>query len=168
MTEEIKVRVATPEDVHQLMEMGIAANDEVGITKANPEKLLMDIWPALHRQGGIVGVIGKPGELIEGGIFLKIGPLWYGDEDFIEERVVYVRPEFRLSKGGRGRKLLEFAKKVSDEMEIPLAMGISTSLEFEGKNRLYERVFGKQAGAFYFYGRRHYSDGFIPVLEAAE
>jgi hypothetical protein len=177
MTQEFKVRTATPDDVHQLMEMGIAANDEIGIARANPEKLLMDIWPALHLHGGIIGVIGAPGKTIEGGIVLKITNLWYSDEDFLEERIVYIRPEFR--KGGRTLgptggvksrfgKLIEFAKNTSDRLEIPLAVGISTSVGFKGKARMYEHYFGEQAGAFYLYGRKHHKQGFAPEMQAAE
>jgi len=172
MSDEFKVRVATPEDVHQLMEMGIAANDEIGIAKANPEKLLLDIWPALHRQSGIIGVIGKPGQRIEGGIVLKITNLWYSDEEFLEERIVYVRPEYRrggrsLGIKSRAGKLIEFAKKVSDEMQMPLAVGISTAIGFRGKARMYEHFFGPQAGAFFLYGRQHHKDGFAPATEEA-
>lgn len=173
MTDEVKVRTATPEDVHQLMEMGIAANDEVGICKANPEKLLLDIWPALNLHDGIVGVIGKPGEIIQGGIVLKVTNLWYSDEQFLEERVVYIRPEYR--RGGRSgekhchlRKLVEFAKNAADRIGVPLAVGISTSIGFEGKAKQYERLLGPQTGAFFLYGRRHYKDGFVPSVEAAE
>jgi hypothetical protein len=175
MSDEYKVRIATPDDVHQLMEMGIAANDEVGISKANPERLLMDIWPALHLQGGIIGVIGAPGKTIEGGIVLKITNLWYGDEEFLEERVVYIRPEYRNVKPRSNKEqksrfgmLIEFAKKTSDELQIPLCVGISTAIGFKGKARMYQHYLGEQAGAFYLYGRKHHKDGFVPSVEAAE
>jgi len=178
MSDEYKVRIATPDDVHQLMEMGIAANDEVGIAKANPETLLMDIWPALHLDGGIIGVIGKPGKIIEGGIVLKITNLWYGDEEFLEERVVYIRPEFRKGDRERGPggggvisrfgRLIEFAKETSDRLQIPLCVGISTAIGFKGKARMYQHYLGDQAGAFYLYGRKHHKDGFVPSVEAAE
>ena len=167
MTDGIKVRIATPADIDEVMQLGIMANDEIGIAKANPAKLFWDVWPALHRDGGIVGVIGKPGGFLEGGVFLRVSNLWYSDEMFLEERVVFVRPEFRNSKGGRGRKLCEFSKNVSDSMGIPLAIGIATSIGLKGKARLYERVFGPQAGAFFVYGRKHYTEGFTPSPEAA-
>jgi GNAT superfamily N-acetyltransferase len=163
MSEELRVRIATPEDVHQIMEMGLSANNEVAVFKANPQKLLFDVWPALHQEGGIIGVIGKPGRVIEGGIFLKITSLGYSDDLYLDERIVYVRPEFR--RGGRSdekhchsRKLCEFAKKTSDELGIPLIMGIATSVGFQGKARMYKRFFGKQAGAFFFYGRPHHQN----------
>ena len=171
MSEDIKVRIATPADIHQVMELGIAANEEIGVAKANPAKLLEDVWPALHRDGGIVGVIGKPGQVIEGGVLLRISNLWYSDELFLEERVVYVRPEFRKTtshKGGRGRILCEFSKSVADSMGIPLVIGIATALGLKGKTRSYERVFGPPAGAFFLYGRNHFSDGFNPSGIAAE
>ena len=173
MSDDYKVRVATPEDIHELMEMGIAANDEIGVAKANPQKLLFDIWPMLHRQGGIIGVIGKPGERIEGGIVLKVMSLWYSDEEWLEERIVYVRPEYRHGgrseeEHSRSRKLAEFAKWCADELRIPLVVGISTSVGFKGKAKLYRRFFGEQAGAYFLYGRRHHRDGFIHSAVAAE
>lgn len=165
MSDDIKVRIATPEDLDQVMELGIAANDEVGIAKANPQKLLYEVWPLLHRQGGLIGVIGKPHGVLEGGIALRVQPLFYSDENFLEERLVYVRPEFRAggnsdgSNKSRSRSLLEFAKKAADELEMPLIVGISTSIGFKGKAAMYKRFFGPQAGAFFLYGRRHFSDG---------
>ena len=173
MSDDIKVRIATPEDLPEVMEIGIAANDEVGIAKANPQKLLYEVWPLLHRQGGLIGVIGKPRGIIEGGIALRVQPLFYSDENFLEERLVYVRPEFRAGGGegpskSRSRALLEFAKKAADELEMPLIMGISTSVGFKGKAAMYKRFFGPQAGAFFLYGRRHYSDGpFSPAVSAS-
>ena len=172
VTEDLKVRTATPDDVHQIMEMGLAANNEIAVFKANPQKILQDIWPALHCQGGIIGVIGKPGKVIEGGIFLKLTSLGYSDDLFLDERIVYVRPEFR--RGGRpdekhchSRKLCEFAKETSDKLGIPLIMGIATSVGFRGKARMYKRFFGRQAGAFFVYGKKHHEE-MAKQLVAAE
>lgn len=163
MSDELKVRIATPDDVHQVMEMGLAANDEIAAFKANPKKLLFDIWPALHRQGGIIGVIGKPGQVIEGGIYLKISAFGYSDDMFLDERIVYVRPEFR--KGGRSdekhchsRKLCDFAKQTSDELDLPLIIGISTTVGLQGKAKMFERFFGDPAGMFYYYGKKKHHE----------
>lgn len=158
MTDEVKVRIATPDDLHQVMELAMMANEEIGIAPANAEKLLHDVWPALHLQNGIVGVIGKPGGRLEGGTMLTVQPLWYMDEPMIEERVVFVRPEYRQSKGGRGRKLCEFARNVSDKLHMPLVIGIATKIDLEPKMRMYERIFGQKAGAYFVYGLEYRSE----------
>lgn len=150
---EIRVRVATPEDVHQIMNLCMLASDENGFVKPDPEKLLQEVWPALHRDGGLVGVIGAPGaDYFEGGILLRTCKLWYSDKLVLEERGIFVHPEYRAAKGGRARKLCEFAKAAADKLEMPLLIGILSNKRTEGKVRLYERIFGKPAGAYWLHG----------------
>ena len=77
MTDEIKIRVATAEDLDEIMVIAMAACEENGFLNPNPQKLAAEIWPALHQDHGICGVIGKPGGPIEGGVLLRIGTMWY-------------------------------------------------------------------------------------------
>lgn len=153
-TEDIVVRVGTPADVHGIMELGFMACSENGVFAPNAEKILYDLWPALHCDNGIVGVIGDPGQQIEGFVLLRTGSLWYGDAPILEEKIVFVHPKFRSAKGGRARKLCEFSKKASDEIGLPLVIGIVSNSRTKGKVKLYERVFGEPAGAFFLYGAR--------------
>jgi hypothetical protein len=149
---EIHVRVGTVDDVDGVMTVALAACEENAFLSPNPAKILQDVWAALSRESGIVGIIGDPGKPIEGVVLLRMGPLWYTDEACIEERAIYVVPEFRSAKGGRARKLIQFSKKVSIELRIPLAIGVLSNARTQGKVRLYEREFGVAAGAYFLFG----------------
>lgn len=146
---EITVRVATPEDVHGFMDLCLLGSEENAFVKPDPVKLLNEVWPALHLDGGICGVIGEPGSQFEGGILLRTCKLWYSDQLVLEERGVFVHPDFRSAKGGRARKLCEFAKTAASTMKMPLLIGILSNHRTEGKVRLYERIFGQPAGAYW-------------------
>lgn len=154
MAEELKVWVGNPDDVDDIMELALSACGENGFVEPNPMKLLAEIWPALNRDKGIVGVVGVPGQKPQGAILLRIGNIWYSDAEILEERAVFIHPDFRSAKGGRARKLCEFGKKVSDELGIPLTIGVLSNHRTEGKIRMYERIFGKPSGAYFLYGVR--------------
>jgi GNAT superfamily N-acetyltransferase len=109
------------------------------------------IKPALYLWQGLVGIIGEPGKKIEGAVLLRTSQMWYSDEWMIEEKAIFVDPEFRSAKGGRARKLCEFSKKVADDLGIPLIIGVLSNHRTEAKVRLYERQFGPPAGAFFLY-----------------
>jgi hypothetical protein len=149
---DVKVRVGAPEDVEGVMQLALMVCKENGIFDPNVNKIMYDIWPSLHRDHGMVGVIGKPGEPLEGFVLLRIGTMWYSDAEIIEEKTVFVHPDFRGAAGGRARKLCEFSKKVSDELELPLIIGVLSNTRTQSKVRMYERIFGKPAGAFFIYG----------------
>jgi GNAT superfamily N-acetyltransferase len=150
---DIRVRVGTPEDVHQFMDLCLQGSEENGFVQPDAQKLLAEVWPALNRDGGICGVIGTPGaDHFEGGILLRTCKLWYSDQIVLEERGVFVHPEYRSAKGGRARKLCEFAKAAAAKLEMPLMIGILSNSRTEGKVRLYERIFGKPAGAYWLIG----------------
>ena len=152
MTDDLKIWVGKPEDVDDLMALAMMACDENGFIEPNPVKLLQEIWPALNRDKGIVGFIGVPGEKPQGAILLRICNIWYSDREILEERAVFIHPDFRAAKGGRARRLCEFAKKVADELEMPLTIGVLSSHRTAGKVRLYERIFGQPSGAYFLYG----------------
>jgi hypothetical protein len=115
------------------------------------EKVLGLVWGALTQENGLIAVIGKPGERIEGGILLVLGSLWYSDDKVLEERGIFINNDFRSSKGGRARRLCEFAKETAKKLGIPLMVGAITNDRTEAKMRLYERQFGKPAGFFFLY-----------------
>jgi hypothetical protein len=161
--DEVKVRVGTPEDLLGCMDLFVQANEENGIEALDPQKLLDIVWPSLHQEGGLVGIIGEPGAQPEGVVLLRIETLWYSASCVIAEKLVFVHPEYRSAKGGRAKKLCEFSKKVSDEMGLPLIIGVVSTDRTKGKVRLYERVFGMPAGAFFLYngktGLQHGENG---------
>jgi hypothetical protein len=152
MTNEIHVRVATPEDFPFVMKLAGQVSTENGLFAPTLDMVAHEIWAALNGDHGIVGVIGEPGDDLEGFVLLRIGNTWYSQADIIEEKTVFVSPKFRSAKGGRARKLCEFSKKVADELGLPLLIGILSNQRTKGKVEMYKRVFGDPAGAFFLYG----------------
>jgi GNAT superfamily N-acetyltransferase len=165
MTDNLQVRVGTPEDIDGCMELSLAACEENGFLYPSPRKLLMELWPALNRDKGIIGIIGKPGQKMEGAILLRIGQTWYSEQMTLEERAIFISPDFRSAKGGRARKLVDFAKKTADELGLPLMIGVLSNHRTEGKVRLYRRIFGEPTGAYWLYGA---ITGDVSAKEAAE
>lgn len=152
--EQPHVRVGTPDDIDEMMKVALEATTENGFVAPNQGKLLNDIWAALNRHEGIVGIIGAPGAPIEGTILLRIGTLWYSDVRCVEEKCLFVREGFRDMQSGRARKLAEFAKAVSDELEMPLMIGVLSNHRTKAKVKMYERLFGEPAGAFFLHNAR--------------
>jgi hypothetical protein len=152
MSQELKIRMGVPEDIDELMNLSMLACDENGFVNPNPVKILHEIWPALQLEQGLVGVIGKEDGIIEGAILLRIGTMWYSDQKVLEERAIFIHPDYRNAQGGRARKLCEFSKKVADSLGIPLIIGVLSNSRTEAKVRLYERQFGAASGAFFLYG----------------
>ena len=150
--DDVNVRVATPEDIDGVMNLAMMVCKENGIFEPNVQKILFDIWPSLHQEHGIIGVIGEPGNMLEGFVLLRIGQMWYSDSPILEEKTVFIHPKFRRASGGRARKLCKFSKQVADELGLPMIIGVLSSHRSSGKMRLYESVFGPPAGGFFLYG----------------
>lgn len=151
---DLRVRIATPDDVDEVMTLALSACEENGFLNPNPIKLLADIWAALTMDHGIMGAIGAPGGKIEGVVLLRIGPMWYSDDRIVEERAIFIHPDYRSAKGGRAKRLCEFSKGVADKLGLPLTIGVLSNERTAAKVRLYERQFGAPAGAFFLYNAK--------------
>lgn len=151
MFDNFGVRIGTPDDVHPMMDLAMQACDENGFVDPNPKKLLAEIWPALNLENGIVGIIQDEGAGLEGAILLRVGTMWYSDAQVLEERAIFIHPDYRSAKGGRARRLCEFSKRTADGLGIPLIIGVLSNHRTEAKVRLYERQFGRPSGAFFLY-----------------
>ena len=80
--------------------------------------------------------------------------MWYSDSRILEEKAIFIHPDYRSAKGGRARRLVEFAKRCAGELDIPLLIGVLSNDRTEAKVRMYERQFGKATGAFFLYNAR--------------
>ena len=152
MENEITVRTGTPEDVIPMMDLYLAACEENGLSRPNPEKLLSEIWSSLNFNHGIVGIIGEQGKPLEAAILLRVESLWYTDDLSLVERAIFVAPDFRQAKGGRAARLCEFAKSAAERLSVPLVIGILSNQRTEAKRRLYERSFGPASGHYWIVG----------------
>lgn len=149
MNTDALVRTGQPQDLPAVMKMAYEVAKENGIVQLDEDKVVREFWPALNLDGGIVGIIGDDRQAPEGFILLRIARQWYSSDPTLEERVAFVRAEFRAKKGGRARKLCEFAKHTAETLRLPLTIGILSNQRTEAKVRLYTRVFGEPAGAFW-------------------
>lgn len=150
---EVKVRLGVPDDVHEAMKLALMACEENSLSRADPTKLLNHLWAALNQDHGICGVIGEPGQPLEGIVLLRVGALWYAPEDdnILEEKAIFIHPDFRSAKGGRAARLCEFSKWLSDELHMPLSIGVLSSARTAAKTRMYQRYFGEPMGAYWVY-----------------
>lgn len=152
--DEVVVRTGVEADFDAVMQLLLKAAMENAVVPPNIEKFAEVVWGAIVRKTGICGVIGPVGGRLEGAVLLSMGEMWYSRELILEEKIIFVDPEFRSARGGRARKLAEFAKLTAKELDLPLAIGVLSSSRTEAKIRLYERVFGKPAGVYFLYGAK--------------
>lgn len=153
-TEDLHIRLGTTADMDEVMAIATMAANENGLLKFEPELLVRTIWPKLNLQTGLIGCIGPPGGKIEGMVVLQIGKLFYSDEACLEELVLYVLPDHRSARGGRAHKLIEFSKSSAEKLELPLLIGVLSSIQTDAKCRLYERVLGPSSGKYWIVGRK--------------
>lgn len=154
MDETLTIRLATTDDMAEVMKLAITACEENAFLNASSELLAQEIWPALALDHGLCPVIGPPGGEIQGLALLRFGKMWYSNQTILEEKAVFIYPQYRSAKGGRARKLVEYSKHVADELGMPLIMGVLSGTRTKGKTALYTRFFGEPMGAFWLYGAR--------------
>lgn len=147
---ELIVGIATLDDLDDMMELSLMGAAENGISNANPRKILEEVYPALTRQGGLMGKIGPRGGKPQGGVLLRVVVPWYTDQEVLEERAIFIHPDYRSAKGGRAARLCEFSVKASDALGLPLMIGILSNHRTAAKVKLYTRFFGEPQGAYWF------------------
>ena len=149
--DNLTIWLAGPDDLDEVMTLALLACDDNALTNPNPVKLLQDIWPALIRENGLLAAIGEPGGRMEGIILLRISEMWYSDDLILDEKAIFIHPDYRQAAGGRARRLAAFAKKTSDTLGIPLVIGVLSNQRTKAKVRMYMREFGEPAGAYWIY-----------------
>jgi len=149
------VRLATKDEEEEVMEMCREIHAENGLVSMAEDKVRQMLNRAFNKEGGIIGVIGKPGAL-EAIIMIVMTNFWSSDETHLEELFSYVRRPFRTKYTGpetvkipHAESLIHFAKKCSDDIGVPLVIGIITNTRMAGKVRLYRSVLGYPAGAYF-------------------
>jgi len=145
------VRIAERSDEPEIMLLLNQMHAEGGLMPLDHAEASATFHRAFNRQGGILGVIGESGD-IKAMIFLLISRFWYSKQFHLEELFNFVRPDVRKAKEAYAQRLIEFAKKCSDEIKLPLTIGVLTNIRMEGKVRLYQRELGVPAGAWFVYG----------------
>jgi hypothetical protein len=146
------VRLASKSEEAEIMEMCREIHAENGLVSMSEEKVKAMLNRAFNREGGIIGLIGAPGSL-EAIIMIVMTSFWSSEETHLEELFSYVRRPFRRKFNGpdmpHAEALVNFAKKCSDDIGVPLVIGIITNNRMAGKVRLYRKILGYPAGAYF-------------------
>lgn len=154
-----RIRPAIPSDIDPLMDMCRRMFDEGGIgPKMDEGVVLKEIMRGIYAEkGAFLGVIGDEGR-VEGSIYLLVGQLWYNPNFiWLEDRWVFVLPEYRKSQPGKlsnAVELLKCAKYFAETLGLPLMLSILNNDRTEAKVRLYRRIFGEPSGAFFLTGAK--------------
>ena len=143
-----RVRKATPADGPELMEMCRELHAENGMFQMNEDKVAAMLQKAFQQQGAIIGALGPTGS-IEGAIFMLISSFWYSNDWCLEELFSFVRPEHRRSTNAK--ELINFGKRCSDELGIPLVIGVVSNERTKAKVGLYQRQLADPVGAYFLH-----------------
>ena len=111
------VRLASNAEEEEIMEMCREIHAENGLVSMAEDKVRAMLHKAFNKEGGIIGVIGKPGSL-EAIIMIVMTSFWSSDDTHLEELFAYVRRPFRTKFNGadtikmpHAEALVNFAKK---------------------------------------------------------
>src|SRR5437879_10465909 len=139
------VRRAMPEDRDGVWELLRLLHAENAMFSLSDDKLnwLLNrvLQPESIPEGdtgarGFMGVIGPLGAL-EGFILMMLGTFWYSDDIILEEYANFVHPDHRRSD--HAKVLLSYSRHISDQVGIPLVVGIISNIRTAAKVRLYRR-----------------------------
>lgn len=146
-----KVRLATREDLNEIISLGRDLHYENGLMPISDEAITKAAVNAVSGTDGVVGVIGAPGH-IEALIMLQLRQYWYSDKQHLEELFLFCKKQYRRSDNAKA--LIEFAKEAAVKLGVPLLIGVLSTQQTEAKVRLYQRRLGKPAGAFFLYNAK--------------
>ena len=142
------VRIAQVDDEPELVRLAELAAAEDGQGSFNIDKVRSVFGLHFCKAGGIIGVIGAPGQKLMAFTLLAITQPWYSDEGHVQELSLFVDPEHR--KTNYAKQLMVFSKKTSEALNLNLSIGVVANEKTEAKVRLYQRQF-PQSGAFFRY-----------------
>lgn len=122
-----------------------AENGLFGLAEDKVQALLRKYYA---RDGAIVGVIGTP-EKLEASTCLLFSEMYYTRDWHLAELWNFVDDGFRCTRNAEA--LIEFGKRSAKEIGVPFITGIITNNRTAGKVRLYRRMLGYPAGAFFVF-----------------
>lgn len=150
------VRKAIAADIPEIWRLFLMGHRENGIFPLSPQKVDYFLNRAIYPDQvlsndtgprGQIAVIGSPGKL-EAIVFVILGSYWYSEEIHLEELIVYVDPEFRVSR--HAKACIQWMKDTADDLGIKLITGIMSTDRTQSKIKLYD-MYLPRIGAFYCY-----------------
>ena len=151
MTLTIPVRKAKPRDRDTILKICEQNHRENGQFSLAMPKVIAMVDKAFANQGAIIGTVGR--DRIEGIIIMLIAQFWYTDDWCLEEVLNYVLPDHRRST--HAKDMISFAKRCSDEIGIPLVIGVVANERTKAKIELYRRQLGEPVGGYFIHRPPH-------------
>lgn len=145
------VRFAVPPDEDKIVSMIALLHDENGLFPLSERRVRQYMRRYFDKEGAIIGVVGDEGNPV-GSIYLGMEQPYYSETWCLNEAWNFVHPDYRRSD--YAKKLIGWAKRISDEMKLPFQIGIVSNHRTEAKIRLYEKQGLERAGAFFIYNRQ--------------
>lgn len=141
------VRPLLVSDEERLFDLLLLAHRENAPYTINENKVRHVIAAAARDKDVIVGVVDSPDGLsLVGSIGAGFSQWWYTDDWHIEECWNFVHSDHR--KSSYATDLIDYMKWISENMDMPLHMGILTSTRMEAKTRMYRRKMPQVGAAF--------------------
>ena len=147
MLTTIPVRKARLEDRDTILKICVQNHSENGQFSYSAKKVESMVDRAFSGGGSIIGTVGNG--RVEGLILLVIGQHWYTDDYCVEEVMNYVLPDYRRST--HAKDMIAFAKRCSDELSIPLVIGVVSNERTKAKIELYRRQLGEPVGGYFIH-----------------
>lgn len=141
------VRMAVPEDRDAIVALTEMVHGENGLFSLSLAKRDMMLDRYYRREGSILGVIGEVGAPVAS-IYVSLTQPEYTDDWALVEQWAHVHPDHRRSPYAQA--LIDYGKKLSDGLRLPLLIGILSNTRTEAKVRLYARSL-QPAGAYFIY-----------------
>lgn len=146
--------MATLEDRQPLWELMTMLHGENGLFSISPTKVDQMLDRYYNRERALIGVIGDVGEPVAS-IYLEITQPVYSEDWILVEQFNFVHPDHRRST--YAKQLVAYAKRCSDELKLPLMVGVLSNKRTEAKMVLYDKWL-QRAGGYFVYGLEH-ADG---------
>lgn len=145
-----EVRFAVKEDFDRIMVMAEMFNDEHNLFPFSANAAALTAQLGIDRNNVFIGVLGDIGS-IYGMICIAIeNGSFHHDCPYLRELFIFVDTAER--RANSGKKLIEFSKKMSIELNLPLFMCFSSDERVEKKTKFFERLLPK-FGVLFLYNK---------------
>lgn len=142
------VRIANLSDEGQIYDLLVLMAEEIALLPISETKVRAMIRHAAARNGGVIGIVENE-EKIVGAVCLVMNQGWYSESWFCDEIWNFVHPDHRRGLGNDyAKRLLQFSKWWSEQLGMPLVMGIMSTKRTMGKIRFYMRNLRLIGGIF--------------------
>jgi len=147
MLTTIPVRKAIASDREVILSICHRNHAENGQFSLAMKKVEAMVDKAFNGRGAIIGCVGR--DRIEGIILLLISQFWYTDDWCLEEVMNYVDEDYRRST--HAKDMIKFGIRCSDELSIPLVIGVVSNERTKAKIELYRRQLGEPVGGYFIH-----------------